>query len=785
MKQTIRLILCLLVVIALPLSFIAQAHADSFSQNNIIDDAVFDNSSSMSAGQINNWLNGNFPSSCISTNNGFSAPDPTGYNPSAGYTYGGNVSAGQVISDVSLAYGLNPQVILATLQKESSVVSGTATYHCQYMNTAMGYGCPDSGSCPTDPATMSGFSKQVVHAAWLFKFGQQRSLGDSGWNVQLTNYPQSGDRWDNSDDPPTCYGGPMTQGTLSRGCGSASTYYDGYTTIDGTSVHMDTGATAALYWYTPHFSGNQHFFSLFSGWFGSTHASEPPSGLLEVGNQSGKLYFISLDSNSRYYVPTWSTLQAYGLDRYQVIPTDDATINNYTDGGTLKTLVFDNNDQKIYLVDGGKRYWFQQYCSEWGLDCLNQTPGDVTFMTSSYFDNYVSYAGLGQPLQQSNGNYYLMQNGTKEPFITSADMQALGHAPSQAINIAQTDLNATQALGPLQISYPTFFQLNSQMLYFDGQNYHHVPSADVYNAWGARPIVTPPASSYNTTPPSMSSDLGVWINDAANNHYYLVDSGRKIDITADRTNWNSGSFQTLNDNAVNWLGTSSEQANVSVGGGVYIVQNGKKRHVPTYDDYLWLNINPGNTLNLSSYSGAAIPNGTDILRDGGLFTVTGNPGLYVTNGSTSYHIPSTAAFNDFGFNWGLIHFNLDPSVLSSAYPSGGELTRWVKPTGTLLYITHGTQVSVDPTAAANWGINTSTHPAAGIHLAGIFNASSSQTLGQLVRNDDNGGLYYGSGGTYHYITSYAEFVSLGGLKNPPLDVYSDFFTGLTQGSALN
>lgn len=60
----------------------------------------------------------------------------------------------------------------------------------------------------------------------------------------------------------------MTQGTLSRGCSQPTAYYDGYATIDGSAVHMDTGATAALYWYTPHFSGNQHFDSLFTSWFG-------------------------------------------------------------------------------------------------------------------------------------------------------------------------------------------------------------------------------------------------------------------------------------------------------------------------------------------------------------------------------------------------------------------------------------------------------------------------------------------------------------------------------------
>src|SRR4051812_22649868 len=99
-----------------------QAQA-AFNANNIMDDNVFDNTSTMNAAQIDAFLNG-FPASCISTNNGFSAPDPTGYSPGTGFTYGGNVSAGTVIYHAAKAYDLNPQVLLATLQKEQSLVTG-------------------------------------------------------------------------------------------------------------------------------------------------------------------------------------------------------------------------------------------------------------------------------------------------------------------------------------------------------------------------------------------------------------------------------------------------------------------------------------------------------------------------------------------------------------------------------------------------------------------------------------------------------------------------------------
>src|SRR5215471_15412814 len=125
--------------------FGASASAFTFNQNRIIDDRVFDNFKSMSPTAINNFLN-QFPGSCISPNSHFQAPDPTGYSPGTSFTFGGNTSAGQVIYDASKAYGLNPQVVLTTLQKEQSLVTGDAGCSVLRYTGPMGYGCPDGGT---------------------------------------------------------------------------------------------------------------------------------------------------------------------------------------------------------------------------------------------------------------------------------------------------------------------------------------------------------------------------------------------------------------------------------------------------------------------------------------------------------------------------------------------------------------------------------------------------------------------------------------------------------------
>ena len=255
----------------------------AFVASRLMDDGIMDSYNSMSASDIDAFLNSR--GSCISTNSGFSAPDPVGYSPGGGFQYGGNVSAGTVIAHSSQVYEINPRVLIVTLQKEQSIITSTSC-STNTISKAMGYGCPDSGGSYSysglnlytrngttftdvsgicvNSASKAGFTQQVIRAAWLLKFSEQRSKGNVGWNIQKPG-------WDNSDDPQSYYSGYMTQGYHKRiQSESSPTYYDGYATIDGVSTHMDTGATASLYRYTPHFHGNQNFVNLYESWFGPT-----------------------------------------------------------------------------------------------------------------------------------------------------------------------------------------------------------------------------------------------------------------------------------------------------------------------------------------------------------------------------------------------------------------------------------------------------------------------------------------------------------------------------------
>ncbi len=330
-----RLLIVLPIFLTITAGVIARldhnARVTAYSNSDLISDFNFDNTTTLTAAQIDAWLN-TFPNSCISTNNGFDAQDPVGYSPfyphpDGKYIYGGLVSAGQIIYDAAKAHQINPQVLLTKLQNEEQLVDGSQGCDNWRYTSAVGYACTDSGqnihnytytgadpfsdasALPTpiyyhfgapvnsisgscvNTNVFAGFSEQVIHAAWHLSLWRHKSEGQTNWAAIAGN-------WNHCDDinacpasmniPPrwACYDGPwLTQGTYKL-CptDTQAFYYDGYATIDGQSVHMDNGATAALYDYTPHF---QSFDTIFSQYFGNpdgpfyqfSSATNPPFAL--------------------------------------------------------------------------------------------------------------------------------------------------------------------------------------------------------------------------------------------------------------------------------------------------------------------------------------------------------------------------------------------------------------------------------------------------------------------------------------------------------------------------
>jgi hypothetical protein len=243
--------------------------ATDYSNSDMMDDQTFTNLGAMTPGiasptsdqiasQVQAFLSGQSVkmangtvallsggSSCLKS---YQDTEPS-YNGTS-WSYGSDVSASKIIGDAAVQWGINPEVIISTLEKEESLISGTSCDAWRYQS-AMGYGCPDSGGCSS---TYAGFTRQVLWGSWQLKFNEQRAYGLTSWD----------------GDGDVVYTGYMTQGTFSR-CENTTncpaTTFNGNATLDGQTIHVANGATASLYSYTPHL--NQSFPGIFEEWFGS------------------------------------------------------------------------------------------------------------------------------------------------------------------------------------------------------------------------------------------------------------------------------------------------------------------------------------------------------------------------------------------------------------------------------------------------------------------------------------------------------------------------------------
>jgi len=129
---------------------------------------------------------------------------------------GAQQTAAQMIAEASVNFNVSPKVILATLQKEQSLLSAKSPSQSQY-DGAMGAGMPDSGSIAGE---MQGFGNQV----W--------------WGAQKQNK-------------------------------NALDWHQGaFEPVDGTNIYPTNEGTFAQYRYTPHTSGVMSFWMIYWRYFG-------------------------------------------------------------------------------------------------------------------------------------------------------------------------------------------------------------------------------------------------------------------------------------------------------------------------------------------------------------------------------------------------------------------------------------------------------------------------------------------------------------------------------------
>jgi uncharacterized protein with LGFP repeats len=262
----------------------AQAAADpwAFQAGNIISDAVYFDANTMTAGDIQAFLNARNPS-CTSVAGwhpclkDLRQDTPTRYaDAQCNGTYWGAAgeSAATIIYKVAQACGINPRVLLVMLQKEQGLVlaKGSSLDPRIWPNryrAAMGMGCPDTAACDSQ---YYGFFNQVYGAAHQLQryadYPNNYSYRPNAWNTILFS-PRG-----------------------AAACGSSSVYIANKATAglyNYTPYQPNTAALAAGYGSGDSCSayGNRNFFLYFTDWFGTTGAYTTEGGIGELWRAEG------------------------------------------------------------------------------------------------------------------------------------------------------------------------------------------------------------------------------------------------------------------------------------------------------------------------------------------------------------------------------------------------------------------------------------------------------------------------------------------------------------------
>lgn len=247
-------------------------------------------------------------------------------------------SASKIIYYSAQWYGLNPYAILATLQKEQSLVT-TSTLNQYGLDWAMGYGVPDSGD---RDYSRQGFATQVDWGTWQL-----------AWNMNNAN---------------------SSDATLRA---KVSPYITGNTiTIDGVSTHLDNGATASLYRYTPHFHGNQNFRNIMNLW------TDP-----DVAWDSTNIIADSIFANKN--TMTQQQIQDFLVAKNSYLKGYVETRNVAIGPDSYKCPIIKTNVYRFYNFKNGSHFYTASELEKYNV---------ATKLTSSY-----RYEGISYPLNYSSG----------------------------------------------------------------------------------------------------------------------------------------------------------------------------------------------------------------------------------------------------------------------------------------------------------------------------------------------------------------------------------------------
>lgn len=701
------------------------------------------------------------------------------------YSCGKREKASQIIYDASRAYGINPQAIIATMQKEESLIT-TPNPTSSQIKFAMGYGCPDSGGC-----SFPGFFNQVDNGTWQFRTDMELGSGNDWWGYSPSDYP--------CDGATRYYSAALKTGNNVTFKDDSGVSYNSFT--------IPNMSTATLYCYTPHvynnpnglyglpkygtkgdyYTGSYNFVYYFTLWFGSTYGTPffQVTGSPNVYMQgAGETY---------YYIPGPGMMKAYGYKKTfnSITQVNVSYLSGQTNAGRLPQVAKFESDP-IYLMDTGGAHHFAT------MDMYNAfgyTLGDEAQLPSWLYDKYSHPSDMQQVVTQvTSPKIYYVQSGQKSHIINPTAFDTMG----SPVYSSQPSVRLTDGYvaglpdGPPIMPTGTFVKYSDTGAYgyWNGTTLQKITSTA--GAESCIPVGYT-ASSGDLNQLSLSASTMDSLAKSSGSTLYVISGCHKLtpsNTQLTNLGLTSTNFVTVDDNLLRDItnGTMQDPQLVHIGTSpsVYHVKSNELFLIPSKSDLYGLGYSFGDVLNVGTATGTLFTNNDkDELAVGLPIRVDGGPQVYIVDGTASRDsVPSRQVLSAFGHD---INDVIDVSSAGiTAYTAGtNDLGIYMKDgSGNVWLIDSGVrhQVSTTMQGASYYDVDPSGLKVITDALLGVIPQQADLT--NLIEDVSTGQVYQVSNDHRNWFVNRAAFNHHGGSWSQVVKVSHDFTMSLPNGTNL-
>ena len=594
------------------------ADASKFDPGLIISDSVFYDFGTMTATEIQRFLNSKLPT-CNDNDGGpkcikdYVADTPAvegedGWCDSVPAAQ--NQTAAQIIYTVAQACKINPRVLLVTLQKEQGLITLDNPTDNKY-NKALGYKCPDTGPC--DPKVGTFFWQLYRGAGQLQWYGDPRgsftylSVGSTKQISYQANNPGCGKK----------------SVTIKSQATAALYYYTPYTPNDAAMANLyGTGDSCSAY-------GNRNFWRYFTDWFG-----DPIGGGFLLKSAQSQPYLII--EGKKYLVDNTDTVAA--MKPLGPLGTvSQAYLDSFVDSGTIGRLIKSPALGNYYFVDGGQKFKFTN-CTQaavFGLDC-----NSAITLTQNQMNALPSATAMTEYVSGDDGQTFFIQDGAKRQ-ILDADSLADSRIGVPALSAVKITAFKNLPWGkPIIRKGVSFTNLaTGKLSLFDGTYYYDIDkgtAADIdFTKWFTKSSgsMLGEAIASVAAPVTIKSIL----NDAAGNQYLITNDGKRKVLDAKVISKNapvvSDEFLALIPDAPTTV-ESTLVVKSAAAKNVYLVADGEKRLVLNTADVAKFApvVKTTKAETLSNSAVAQIPSGHPVIAPGTYVRSSDSPKTYLIDG---------------------------------------------------------------------------------------------------------------------------------------------------------